>query len=270
MENQESQTLRQRTIDDFGEQWTHFPDNEGFYGSSAILRDAIGPLFSLSDVAGGRVAEIGSGTGRIVKSLLEAGAGHVWAIEPSEAVPALEKNLAGDRERVTILPIPGEELPLGLNLDYIFSIGVIHHVPDPRPILKRAHQSLKPKGKLVIWVYGRENNLPYIFLVSALRLITTRMPHTFRVFLSKILNFGLDIYMFLCRFFPLPLKGYVMHVLRNFDRKKRELVIYDQLNPAYAKFYRKDEIEKLLREVGFDKIALHHRHGYSWTILGEK
>jgi hypothetical protein len=29
--------LARRTIDDFGEQWSHFPDSSGFFGSAALL-----------------------------------------------------------------------------------------------------------------------------------------------------------------------------------------------------------------------------------------
>lgn len=45
-------------------------------------------------------------------------------------------------------------------------------------------------------------------------------------------------------------------------------MIYDQLNPAYAKYYRRDEARALLEDAGFQDVRLHHRHGYSWTVLG--
>ena len=74
----------ERTIADFGAQWTAFVDNDGYYGSTDLLVDTIGPLMSLDDVQGATVADIGSGTGRFVLILLAAGARHVYAVEPSE------------------------------------------------------------------------------------------------------------------------------------------------------------------------------------------
>jgi len=50
----------------------------------------------------------------------------------------------------------------------------------------------------------------------------------------------------------------------------RRLVIYDQLNPAYAKYYTREEAQDLLARQGFVDIRLHHRHGVSWTVLGTK
>ena len=52
-----------KTIDDFTDQWLNFRDNPGYYGSSKLLADIFGPLLSIDDVAGMRVADIGSGTG---------------------------------------------------------------------------------------------------------------------------------------------------------------------------------------------------------------
>jgi hypothetical protein len=51
---------------------------------------------------------------------------------------------------------------------------------------------------------------------------------------------------------------------------KRRLVLYDQLNPAYAKYYARDEARGLLAHAGFRDICLHHRHGYSWSVIGTK
>jgi hypothetical protein len=51
---------------------------------------------------------------------------------------------------------------------------------------------------------------------------------------------------------------------------KRRVVIYDQLNPAYAKYYTSQEAHDVLARQGFSGIRLHHRHGYSWTVVGAK
>ena len=70
-----SSAVGERTIHDFGEQWVHYGDNDGFYGSTELFADIIGPLLSREDFAGRRVAEIGSGAGRIVAMMLECGLG---------------------------------------------------------------------------------------------------------------------------------------------------------------------------------------------------
>ena len=122
-----------KTIKDFGEQWLKYSDNEGYYGSLELFSDILSPFVKPDEIKGCRVAEIGSGSGRIVNRLLEAGAKHVIAVEPSEAFEILKCNIPAT-EKVTCLKITGDHLPPHSNLDYIFSIGVLHHIPDPRPL----------------------------------------------------------------------------------------------------------------------------------------
>jgi hypothetical protein len=52
--------------------------------------------------------------------------------------------------------------------------------------------------------------------------------------------------------------------------EKRRLIMYDQLNPAYAKYYTRSEAENLLLNGGFINVRVHHHHGYSWTVIGTK
>jgi SAM-dependent methyltransferase len=201
--------------------------------------------------------------------MLESGAKHVIAIEPSEGFEALKQNVS-DKERVTLLKITGDKIPADSNLDYVFSIGVLHHIPDPKPVVKSAFQALKPGGKFLIWVYGKEGNHAYLFFISLLRWFTKRIPHSLLVILVWMLYVPFFVYMHLCHFISLPLRGYLLAVFEKMAPDKRRLIIYDQLNPAYAKYYKKEEVENLLSEANFKDIKLHHRHGYSWTAVGKK
>ena len=77
-------------------------------------------------------------------------------------------------------------------------------------------------------------------------------------------------YMTACRVLPLPLAAYMRRVMLPLTPAKRRVVIYDQLNPAYAKYYTREEARRLLEHHGFEDIRLHHRHGISWTVVGTK
>ena len=262
--------LKSQTIQDFGEQWTAFRDNPAYYGSVELLLDLFGPLLSIESLNGKRVADIGSGTGRIVNMLLDAGASHVHAVEPSAAMDVLAENTAERKHRITYIHGPGEELPAGLDLDLVVSIGVLHHIPNPAPVVSAAYRALKPGGQFLVWLYGREGNESYLRFAEPLRRLTTRLPHSTLVGLSYALNFGLDGYIALCRVLPLPMRAYMRNILARFPRRIRRLTIYDQLNPAYAKYYTFDEAQALLASAGFKDVQLYHRHKYSWTVIGRR
>jgi SAM-dependent methyltransferase len=259
-----------KTISDFGVQWTRYRDNEGFYGSQELFADILGPLLPQQQIAGKDVADIGSGTGRIVRMLLNAGARRVVAVEPSDAFHVLVSNLRSHQEQVDFIHGPGEALPHIGTLDAVFSIGVLHHVPEPDPIVRTAHRALKPGGRLVVWLYGQEGNGAYIMLLRCLRLFAKSAPHWLVAGLAWVLYFPLAIYIRLCKWLPLPLRAYMTEVIGKMSAEKRRLVIYDQLNPAYAKYYTREEARALLVRNGFDEVALYHRHGYSWTVVGTK
>lgn len=270
MNSPDGNDVQRRTIADFGEQWSAYRDNEGYYGSLELFRDMFQPLVSPEELSGRRVADIGSGTGRIVGMLLTAGAAHVLAVEPSKAFEVLRVNLAGAADRVSLLNAPGESIPPTGDLDFVFSYGVLHHIVDPLPTALAAFKALRPGGKLVLWLYGREGNLLYLALILPLRAVTKRLPHAALAALTRGLCVLTDVYVFLCRFLPLPMRRYMRSVMAKLPPEKRRLNIYDQLNPAYAKYYTRTECEGLMKAAGFTGVALHNRHGYSWSVVGMK
>ncbi|OGP90872.1 MAG: hypothetical protein A2157_05355 [Deltaproteobacteria bacterium RBG_16_47_11] len=258
-----------QTIEDFGDQWKRYADNEGYYGSLELFSDILSPFLKPEQIKGCRVAEIGSGTGRIVNMVLEAGARHIIAVEPSDAFEVLCRNIT-QPGRVTCLKVTGDQLPPYGDLDYIFSIGVLHHIPDPKPVVEAVFKALRSGGHFLVWLYGREGNEPYLTFIHLLRSLTRHLPHFALATLVWMIYFPLLTYILLCRQFPLPLRPYLLSVFGRMSPDKRRLVIYDQLNPAYAKYYTRFEAEKLLREGRFENIRSHHRHGYSWTVMGTK
>lgn len=263
-------TLRERTIADFGEQWTRFRDNSGYYASSDLLDDIFAGLLRARDVQGARVADIGSGTGRIVGMLAAAGAEHITAVEPSKAFAVLEENTRQLGHRVRALNVRGDELPGTSEYDLIVSIGVLHHVPQPEPIVRRAYEALRPGGRLVVWLYGHEGNEMYLRIVKPLRRVTSVLPDDGLVALAWCLEWPLRGYIRLCRHRRLPMADYMTGHLSHLDAALRRLTIYDQLNPAYARYYRRNEAVALLANGGFQDVKVSHRHGYSWTVSGVK
>jgi SAM-dependent methyltransferase len=260
---------RDQTIKDFGRQWTTYTENEGYYVSAELLKDIIEPLLPIEQLRGMSVADIGSGSGRIVIMLMEAGVGRLYAVEPSQAVESLRQNTTAYADRLEILNVRGDQLP-PLNLDLVVSIGVVHHIPDPDPVMRAAFAALKPGGRVLLWLYGREGNELYLSIFQPLRAITRRLPHFLLVPVAHMLSFAAGIYLSLARILPVPMRSYVVNIFGRFDRKTRYLAVYDQLNPTYAKYYTRDEAIGLLHRAGFTDVQAYHRQGYSWTVRGTR
>jgi len=261
---------RDKTINDFGDQWTRHRENEGRYASTEQFADIIAPFLMPADFKDARCADIGSGTGRIVNMLLAAGAAHVTAIEPSRAFDVLMRNTANASDKVTYLNVRGDELP-AQDFDFVISIGVIHHIPEPKPVLEAAFHALKSGGALLIWVYGHEGGRLYQTIFLPVRAITRKLPVRVNEAIAAAIYPVTIAYGWLTGALPfLPLRRYMQEVYMRFDPLVRRLIIVDQINPQWAKFYRREEIEGLVCNAGFAQVRAHHRHGYSWTVIGLK
>ena len=202
--------------------------------------------------------------------LLDAGAASVVAIEPSAAFDVLAENLVRHRNNVKLVHSRGESIACENDLDLVVSIGVLHHIERPAAVVAAARSALREGGRMLVWVYGREGNGMYLALAQPLRAITRRLPHRLLWIVCWILTFIADLYIAGCRIAKLPMRQYVTQVFARLSRQKRFLIIYDQLNPAYAKYYTKDEARELLAAAGFANVQVHHRHGYSWTVCGTR
>ena len=262
-----------RTIDDFGAQFQRYRSghNEGFYGGVEGLQDFFGPLLDVETLRGKRVAEIGAGPGRIVNVLLDAGVAHVTAVEPSEAFDVLACNTRARAGQVTYVKATGDQLPLG-DYDAVFSVGVLHHIEDVDPVVARACWSLRPGGEFYAWLYGCEGNRLYLALLRPLRQMTKRMPDAFVTACAHVLTALLGGYIWLCRTtaLPLPLRRHALGAMAKYTRHQRFLVLFDQLNPAYARYYSGAEAQALLERNGFSDVQLYHRHGHSWAVRGTR
>jgi len=268
----DNKELGDKTVHDFGVQWTNYTSNDGFYGSEELFKDIVGPLLEIEEIQGAQVAEIGSGSGRIALMLAQAGAEKVTAMEPSEGYNVLVQTVSDSEwaDQIETKKILGQDLDDVDTYALIFSVGVVMHIPDPVPVFQAAYTALKPGGKFFIWLYSKEGNSTYISFIRPLRAISSRLPHALLVPLIWLTYSGLVLYKILCGFLPLPLKDYITKVLWKLSPEKRRLVIYDQLNPTFVKYYTEDDVKKLFTAGGFKDIKLHHRHNYSWAATGTK
>jgi len=252
---------------DFGEQFTKDKKIDGYWGGVELLKDIVYP-FKLSNIKNKRIMEVGTGSGRILKNLIKFSPKHLTGVEPSNAIKVAKKNIG--LNKVTFLNIKGEDINFNEKFDFIFSLGVIHHIPQYEKVLKNISKSLKKNGKFIIWVYGKEGNELYLIIFNNLRRLTILLPDFILRILCHTLNIFTYFYQFLCFFFPLPMKNYFLKVFKTFSFEKRSYVIFDQLNPSFSKYFKKDELINVLKKTGFKKIKINHRHGYSWTAIAEK
>ncbi|GIR19965.1 hypothetical protein CM15mP35_02260 [bacterium] len=75
------------------------------------------------------------------------------------------------------------------SFDLVMSIGVIHHLSDPKLAVTKLFSKVKKDGMLLIWVYGFEGNEILIRLLNILRLFTTSLPYKLVALIGKLFAF---------------------------------------------------------------------------------
>jgi ubiquinone/menaquinone biosynthesis C-methylase UbiE len=100
--------------------------------------------------AGGRVLELGAGTG-VNLDLYPDGVVDLVAVEPDpHMAKRLRAKLAGSQRQVSVLEAPAERLPFeDASFDTVVATLVLCTVPDPAAALAEAARVLKPGGRLL-------------------------------------------------------------------------------------------------------------------------
>ncbi|MEK7598920.1 MAG: class I SAM-dependent methyltransferase [Patescibacteria group bacterium] len=247
----------------FGYEWSRYkkilPEHEGQFLKWVF------PLVP-EDFKGKRVLDAGCGMGRNSFWPLKYGVSEAVAFDfDQRSVQAARRNLSAfPHARVLYQSVYDADFEN--EFDIVFSIGVIHHLENPREAVRRMVRAAKSGGAVLIWVYGYEGNEWIVKFVSpARRLITSRLPPAFLNFLTYFLSAP-----FFALVKILPFKNPYLRQLKNFGFNHIHSIIFDQLLPRVANYYKKEEAFGLMDGFGLKDIEIYRKNKNSWTVLGRK
>lgn len=218
--------------------------------------------FKPEDFKNKKVLDAGCGMGRNSFWVLKYGAKEVVAFDYNrKSVEAARKNLSsfsnGRVEFRSIYNIDWQD-----EFDIAFCIGVIHHLKNPDLAIKNLIRAVKPGGLIIIWVYGYEGNERIVKWVSPIRkAITSRLPVWLLHFLTYFAS--LPLYLFIRL---VPQKSPYLRQVSQFRFSHLHSIVFDQLLPKIANYYRKDEARKLLDKHKLNSIGISHANSNSWTV----
>jgi len=172
------------TVARFGASWNHFDRRAGHYEEQFL--GWVAPN-EPTDFAGKVVLEGGCGKGRHSEIVAGWGARDVLAVDLSSAVDVAFENCR-HLPNVHVVQADLLELPVPeRSIDIAFSVGVLHHLESPQSGFASLARRVTPGGKVIAWVYGRENNGWIIHGVNPVReSVTSRLPFEAVVQLSRL------------------------------------------------------------------------------------
>jgi SAM-dependent methyltransferase len=228
----------------FGRQWNRYdvarPEEDE---ATFRVKTGVEPR----DLAGRLVLDAGCGGGRYARLLGRHGA-RVVGVDLSAAVEKAAA-LCADLPDVAIVQADLLDLPVvEWAFDLVYSIGVLHHTPDPRRAFAQIARRVKPGGRLAVWLY-RRNTPPQEWLNSGLRAVSTRVPAR----MLEPLCAGLGA------LGSIPLVNRTLNKLANFsshpDWTLRVCDNFDWYAPRYQSHHTPDELRRWFIEEGFSDVA---------------
>jgi SAM-dependent methyltransferase len=150
--------------------------------------------------------------------------------------------------------------------DIVFSIGVVHHLEFPDAAIARLVRAAKPGGRILVWLYGRENNAWVVSVFNPIRrLLFSRLPLGF----VHTLSWPLTAMLWLMLRLGLQQTEY-FRLIRRFSFQHLRAIVFDHMIPRIARYYFREEATTLLRNAGLEEISLVWVNEISWAVSGRK
>lgn len=264
------------TASSFGWEWQHFTHEDELYGEQFLGWIApVKPEFFKDKV----VIEGGCGKGRHTQLAARWGARDIVSVDLSEAV---ETAFAATRhlDNAHIVQADIYHLPVRRVFDYAFSVGVLHHLPDPRAGFMSLASKVKRGGHISAWVYGAENNEWITRFVSPVReSLTSRLNRRALLHLSKLPAAAMYAATKLI-YGPLNKSASGSAIARRlfyndylsaisvFDWREQHSIVFDHLVAPTAFYISRAEFEEWWKELKASDVVITWHNKNSWRGFG--
>src|SRR5262249_53317379 len=151
-----------------------------------------------------------------------------------------------------------DELPWTAAFDLAMSIGVVHHVPDPKRAVANLVKATKPGGRTLIWVYGHEGNELLLTVLKPIRALTTRLPESATDLFTYLLSIPLYVALRL-----IPTTHPYFRRARTWRFRHLHLVILDQLLPRIAHYWTREEVIDLFQGLAVSHVEAFRKNNNS-------
>ena len=226
------------------------------------------------------ILDMGCGTGRWSK-YLSPRVNFIEAIDPSESI-LQASHLLAENNNVRITKAYSDNIPFAdKSFDFVFSLGVLHHIPETKKALKDLVKKVKPNGHVLLYLYYNLDNrgtlYKIIFTISnPIRYLVAKLPRMAKYIICDVS--AISIYypiIFIARLFKqifpnsnfykkIPLSYYVgksFNVVRN--------DVLDRFGTPLEQRFSKQEIESMMKESGLIDIRFSENPPF-WHAIGKR
>lgn len=179
-------------VSDFGDEWRRFDQSALSDDEKRRQFDAYFAVFPWASLPRNAVGfDAGCGSGRWA-TLVAPRVGHLHCVDPSAALDVAKRNLR-DFSNCSFHQATIDDMPFADgSMDFGYSLGVLHHVPDTQRGVRDCVCKLKPGAPFLVYLYYAFDNQPVWFralwrLSDVARRVICRLPSGAKSLLSQLI-----------------------------------------------------------------------------------
>ncbi|MBH10731.1 MAG: hypothetical protein CMG74_10360 [Candidatus Marinimicrobia bacterium] len=266
------------TVEGFGDEWERFDQSKLSIEEQEELFNNYFDIFPWNKISNQSIGfDLGCGSGRWAK-LVAPKVSQLHCIDPSSAIEIARKNLINNHN-CKFYKNDVQNIPLDdKSMDFGYSLGVLHHIPDTQSAVKACVSKLKPGAPFLVYLYYSFDNKPIWYsliwrFTDFIRMMISRLPYSLRYICSQII--ALTIYYPLAKASLLlekigfNVRNFPLSIYRNCSFYTMRTDALDRFGTRLEKRFSKKEIQNLLESADLENIIFSNNEPY-WCAIGTR
>lgn len=271
--------VHERTVAGFGEEWSRFDQSELSPAESKRLFDEYFSVFPWADLPNGAIGfDLGCGSGRWAKHVAPR-VGKLHCVDASADALAVAMRNLGDASNCEFHHRGVDALPFAEgSMDFGYSLGVLHHIPDTQAALDACVRALKPGAPFLVYLYYRFDNRPAWFrrlweASDRARRLIARLPverrHLVTDVIARTVYFPLARTSALLEKAGLDVSNLPLSAYRNLSIYTMRTDALDRFGTQLEQRFTRDEIDSMMKRAGLERIEF-REDGPFWCAVGRR
>jgi SAM-dependent methyltransferase len=263
------------TANAFATSWNNLP--VGSIYTKDQFEEWMEPI-TAHDIAGKRLLELGCGNASLMVHMTDWNPSYLEGVDLGDSILSAKKNLALVAFKNWMITQDDMVEFKSEGFDFVYCIGVLHHLKDPAKGFESVIRNTKPGGRFHCWVYAREGNSFIINFIDPIRKIASRLPWWFTKYcVATPLAVPFYFYAKLVAAMPkalvckLPMHNYMLWIAKREFSFFRH-VAFDQLVTPQTSYLAKSTLQQWLSshaQIDPTSIYIKMRNGNSWKFGGK-
>jgi SAM-dependent methyltransferase/glycosyltransferase involved in cell wall biosynthesis len=196
----------------------------------------------------------------------------------ASAIAVAEANLA-EHSNCVFHHASVDSMPLEPHsMDFGYSLGVLHHVPDTEQGIRACVDKLRPNAPFLIYLYYALDQRPRWFraiwrATDAIRVVLSRLPHPLKLGITSAI--GVFVYWPMARLawglerLGLDVDGFPLSVYRDRSLYLMRADAYDRFGTRLEQRFTAPEIRGMMEAAGLERVTFSRGSPY-WCAVGFK